>query len=131
MGSSIVFHGYHHDGTTGLIDHVLELCVEEFGRDDASLSKPGLREFFERCHNGFGSGSYVFLRVELIQAPEDAVFLAELFGRVFARLQRPESELSETGLDMVATNLMPLVDRLRQYANGELPHASAPEGAAG
>ena len=55
---------------------------------------------------------------ELVQEPKDVPFLADLFERVFARLKQPDGELTGMGRVMVATNLMPLVERLRRHAEG-------------
>jgi len=124
MSSGIFFQGYRHDGTNGLIEYVLESCVQDFDRVDVDRARPALREFFRLSHQGFYSGLYVFLDDELVREPKDATFLADLFERVFARLQQPGSELTEMGRVMVATNLMPLVERLRRYAEGILPRVT-------
>lgn len=121
MGSSIVFHGYHHDGSNGLIEHILDLCIREFEQVEGCQSKPYLKTFFQDNRECFFSGFYVFLDDDDIRAPSDALFLSDLFERVFAILQQPDSTITEHGRTTLATQLVPLVGRLRKYAAGTLP----------
>lgn len=124
MGSSIVFHGYHHDGSNGLIEYILDLCIREFFQVEGCQSRPDLKTFFQNYRECFFSGLYVIFDDDDIPAPSDAVLLADLFERVFVLLQQPDSELTDQGRMTVANNLVPLVGRLRKYASGTLPHAN-------
>lgn len=124
MSSSIVFHGYHHDGSNGLIEYILDLCIREFEQVEGCKSDPYLKTFFQCYRERFFSGLYVFLDEDAIRSPSDALYLSYLFERVFTLLQQPDSKLTEHGRTTVATELLPLVGRLRKYATGTLPHAN-------
>jgi hypothetical protein len=69
MNSGIFFQGYRHDGTDGLVEYVLESCVQDFDLMDVNRSRPALREFFQLSHEEFYSGIYVFLDDELVREP--------------------------------------------------------------
>jgi len=124
MSSGIVFHGYDHDGSNRLIEYILDLCIREFDQIEGCQSKPDLKTFFQNYRKIFFGGYYVFLDDDVIRAPSDAVFLADLFEHVFVLLQQPDSELMDHGRTTVSTDLIPLVERLRKYATGTLPHAN-------
>ena len=124
MSSSIVFHGYHHDGSNSLIEYILDLCIREFDQVEGCQSESDLKTFFQNYRDSFFSGLYVFLDDDDIPYPSDALFLADLFERVFVLLQQPDSELTDHGRTTVATRLVPLVERLRKYATGTLPHSN-------
>jgi hypothetical protein len=124
MSSGILFQGYSHRCSDGLMETLLEACVQEIEQDAAFRAHPVLRQFFQRHLDVVYNGFYVVLPAEVIQSSDDALLVADVFERAFARLRTPDSQLTHAGRKALDEQLVPLVLRLRQFSSGTLPRGS-------
>lgn len=125
MSSGVLFHGYSHYCSDGLMEALLQACLREVEQDSACRSDPVWRAFFERHLEVVYNGLYVVLPAEVIRSPEDARLFADIFERATTWLLKSDAELTPLGRVAVSENLIPLVDRLRRFASGTLAHREA------